>query len=364
MIRNLAGYVMTFVLLLSVVSGAQNLLNGPESVAFDTANNRCLVSNVYGGAIIAIDENGDHSYFKTGLGSCLGNQIKDNIVYVSVPDGIMGFDLTTADTVLDLAIPCWGHTDGLAADTSGFLYVVDTGGRIIKIDLSDSTFSPYVSSTLPGVLQDITFDEVNNRLLAVGFAAGAPIVGVNLIDGSRDILVQTPFGMSDGVAIDQFGNTYATSYSSNGQVYRYGPDFTNPPELISSGHNGPAGIEYNRQENILGVPNFYANTVSFLPITPQSVWGLTLPTEFIAIKNYPNPFNARTVIEYQLPHVSDVSLNIYDNLGRLIETINQGIQLAGGHNLVWNGNGNTSGTYYYVINTGDRSVSGKMILLK
>ena len=75
MSKSLLVYVMAILFLLSAVSSAQNLLNGPESVAFDTINNRCLVSNVYGGAIISIDENGDHSYFKTGLGSCLGNVV-------------------------------------------------------------------------------------------------------------------------------------------------------------------------------------------------------------------------------------------------------------------------------------------------
>jgi len=343
---------------------AQNLLNGPESVAFDTPNNRILVSNVYGGAIIAIDEYGIHDYFMTGLGSCLGNTITGNAIYVSVPDGVMGFDLDTRDTVLDLTIPTWGHTDGLAADTSGYLYVVDTGRRIYKIDLTDGTYWQYASAGLPGILQDIAFDEVNNRLLAVGFASLSTIVAVNLGDSTTEMLVQTPFGQCDGVAIDQFGNTYVTSYSTNGQIYRYGPEYENPAELISTGHNGPAGIDYHRGDNIVGVPNFYSNRVDLIEIVPLSAGDNMSPLEFVMSQSTPNPFNNSVNIEYLLRAGSPVTVAIYDMLGRKIETIFNGFQSAGEHTQHWNAADRSTGVYFYRIEAGDLIETRKMLLLK
>jgi len=356
---------LTLILFLSAgnVNG-QNLLSGPESVAFDTLNNRALVSNVYGGAIIEIDEYGVHDYFMTGMGSCLGNVISDNAIYVAMTDGVMGYDLTTRDTVLDLTIPTWGHTDGLAADTSGYLYVVDTGRRIFKVDLSDGSFWQYASSGLPGILQDITFDEVNNRLLAVGFGQFSTIVAVNLSDSTTEMLVQTPFGRCDGVAIDQFGNTYVTTYSSNGQIYRYGPNFENPADLISTGHNGPAGIEYNRQTNILAVPNFYSNSLSLIEIVPQSVENDLVPDRYLISNSYPNPFNNSVNIKYQLSSDSPVTIAIYDMLGRRLETLFAGIQSAGEHTQNWNADNQSSGVYYYSIEAGDYSYTQKMTLLK
>ena len=49
---------------------AENYLNQPEGIAFDSLNNRWLISNWANGAIIQIDSNGVQDYFKTGLGNC------------------------------------------------------------------------------------------------------------------------------------------------------------------------------------------------------------------------------------------------------------------------------------------------------
>ncbi len=45
---------------------------------------------------------------------------------------------------------------------------------------------------------------------------------------------------------------------------------------------------------------------------------LPLPNEFSLSQNYPNPFNPSTIIEFSLPQSSEVSLKIYDMLGKEI----------------------------------------------
>jgi hypothetical protein len=179
-----------------------------------------------------------------------------------------------------------------------------------------------------------------------------------------ETLVQTPFGQSDGVALDQFGNTYLTSYSSNGHIYRYGPDYTNPADLISTGHNGPAGIDYNRIDNILGVPNFYANTVDLIEIIPQSVEENILPLDFVISKSYPNPFNNSVNIKYRLQTAAPVTVAIYDMLGRKIETLYNGFQPAGEHTQNWNAVCRSTGVYFYKVETDDFTETQKMVLLR
>ncbi|UCC78515.1 MAG: T9SS type A sorting domain-containing protein [Candidatus Zixiibacteriota bacterium] len=343
---------------------AQNLLNGPESVAFDTVYNRMLVSNALDGAIVEIDENMNQDYFTTGHQQCAGNQIVGDILYVTVPHGVLGFDLATADPVFDISFPTYGHPDGFTADTSGFLYVVDTWGRIIKIDPADTSYSVFVQGSISPSLQDIIFDEINNRILAVAYTVNSPIFSISLEDSTVTEVALTPFGYMDGINRDQFGNTYVSTYSNYGGVYRYDPDFTDPPELISTPHNGPAGLDYNRREHILAIPNFYSNSISLIDIIPTSTDENIVPDNYLTIKNYPNPFNAYTIIEYRLPSHSDVTVEIFDMLGRKVEILFSGTLPAGLHRVVWNAAEHSSGVYYYKINSQYFRAADRTVLLR
>jgi hypothetical protein len=94
-----------------------------------------------------------------------------------------------------------------------------------------------------------------------------------------------------------------------------------------------------------------------------------LPGEIRLAQNYPNPFNLETIIGFDLPSHSAVSLEIYDILGRQIRTLVAGKLDAGHYSITWNGNdesGNavTSGMYFYRLKTGDTDLTGKMVLLK
>ncbi|MCP4580140.1 MAG: T9SS type A sorting domain-containing protein [candidate division Zixibacteria bacterium] len=89
-----------------------------------------------------------------------------------------------------------------------------------------------------------------------------------------------------------------------------------------------------------------------------------IPANFTLFPNYPNPFNASTTISYSLPSSSEVTLDIYDILGRKVQAFDKGIQLAGSHLLIWNAEGFSSGTYLYKITAGEIEQSRIMLLLK
>lgn len=89
------------------------------------------------------------------------------------------------------------------------------------------------------------------------------------------------------------------------------------------------------------------------------------PSEFFTLQNYPNPFNARTSISYQLPVASHVTLNIYDMLGRKVETlINNRHYSAGEHQVTWDASDISSGTYFYTLEIDGFSKTSKMTLIK
>ena len=92
-----------------------------------------------------------------------------------------------------------------------------------------------------------------------------------------------------------------------------------------------------------------------------------LPSQFELKQNYPNPFNPATKIIYTLPNISkkyNVTVKIYDVLGRQVEILFNGEQSAGTYNLNFDGSSLSSGIYYYTINAGDFISTKKMILLK
>ncbi|MGA9407722.1 MAG: endo-1,4-beta-xylanase [Bacteroidota bacterium] len=92
--------------------------------------------------------------------------------------------------------------------------------------------------------------------------------------------------------------------------------------------------------------------------------GNTLPKEFALLQNYPNPFNPTTVISYQLPVNSFVTLKIYDVLGRFVETLVSGRQEAGSHSLEFNGTNLKSGVYFYTLRAGSFTATRELLLLK
>ncbi len=81
-------------------------------------------------------------------------------------------------------------------------------------------------------------------------------------------------------------------------------------------------------------------------------------------QNYPNPFNSSTVINYQLPVTSNVTLKVYDILGREVATLVNEEKHAGSYEIEFNGTNLTSGIYFYHLISGDYSKTKKMILLR
>ncbi len=88
------------------------------------------------------------------------------------------------------------------------------------------------------------------------------------------------------------------------------------------------------------------------------------PKEFALYQNYPNPYNPETTISFSLSQSSNVELKIYDMLGKEITTLVNGYEEAGEHNVEFNGNGLSSGIYFYKIQAGEYSSVKKMILIK
>ena len=103
---------------------------------------------------------------------------------------------------------------------------------------------------------------------------------------------------------------------------------------------------------------------------PTSVRIETRPDVYALQNNYPNPFNPETTIKYQLPEAGEVTLEIYNMLGQVVNTLVNDYQTAGRYVIQWdatnnNGQSLSSGVYFYRISAGGEFQSiKKMLLLK
>jgi len=92
--------------------------------------------------------------------------------------------------------------------------------------------------------------------------------------------------------------------------------------------------------------------------------GVGLPNNFSLEVNYPNPANPSTQITYTLPKATNVTLKIYDLLGREVALLVDERKLAGEHTVSWNAEGVPSGVYFYRIVAGDFIETKKMVLIR
>jgi len=101
---------------------------------------------------------------------------------------------------------------------------------------------------------------------------------------------------------------------------------------------------------------------------PDDVVGVNtqtgIPTQYSLNQNYPNPFNPTTTIEFALPKSGDVSLVIYDALGRKVTELVKGTYDAGYYKVNFNASNYASGVYFYRITSGSFMSVKKLMLLK
>ena len=81
-------------------------------------------------------------------------------------------------------------------------------------------------------------------------------------------------------------------------------------------------------------------------------------------QNYPNPFNPTTIIKYDVPKSSLVTIKVYDILGRIVKTLVNEEKIPGSYEVTFNAQNLSSGIYFYTIKAGDFVQAKKMILLK
>ncbi len=118
---------------------------------------------------------------------------------------------------------------------------------------------------------------------------------------------------------------------------------------------------------LLVVANEVSGTVTTIQLSATaSVERLSdvRPSGYVLEQNYPNPFNPSTTIRYAIPQPAQVSLKVYDVLGREVATLVNARQSAGVYVANFDATALPSGMYFYRLQAGSFSETRKMMLVK
>ncbi|MCH8496665.1 MAG: T9SS type A sorting domain-containing protein, partial [Balneolales bacterium] len=201
-------------------------------------------------------------------------------------------------------------------------------------------------------------------------ATDAPAVDVRLADGGAvlvDDLSYQEFSDYLNVAADMYEIDITAAGNGSAVVASYGLDISSlnggSALILASGFLAPGDNQNGEAFELLVV---LASGDSFvLPLSTSIDSDMnTAPVAFELQGNYPNPFNPTTNIQFSVPNTADVSLTVYDLLGRQVAVLVNGTMSAGSHVVLFDASNLASGTYMYRLQSGNMVETSKMMLIK
>ena len=103
---------------------------------------------------------------------------------------------------------------------------------------------------------------------------------------------------------------------------------------------------------------------SVLTSVNENIFSTSVPDNFSLSQNYPNPFNPSTTIKFSLPDAGEVSLKVYDRLGKEIVDLVNGFRSAGTYEINFDASQLSSGIYFYKLSANGMVNTKKMTLIK
>ncbi|MCB9357373.1 MAG: T9SS type A sorting domain-containing protein [Calditrichaeota bacterium] len=166
------------------------------------------------------------------------------------------------------------------------------------------------------------------------------------------------FRVTRSTQMDGVYNEVARTNASNTST---GSNYSFVDRTVENGTTYYYKLHVEDIEGNLSVYNIDGTSV-VVEATPTS--GAEVVTEYALAQNYPNPFNAQTNFDFTLPMASNVTLKVYDLLGREVATVINGAMNAGSHTVNWSAEGLATGVYMYTLTAGEFSQSKKLVYLK
>ncbi|MCB0730917.1 MAG: T9SS type A sorting domain-containing protein [Ignavibacteriae bacterium] len=379
----------------SILRNAGDLADGSDNQFIDTRSNKQELIMAQNSTFHTSTGRG----FRTGGGSFFKNFVLDHCTFYQIGNGdgargAVDFEETPLFSV--------ERAQNVSVTNCLFMDVVFHGDEINTYEVDDTLDYPifgFLSLDDPEIPDDTRNIVVRNNAHGTTQA---------LLDYYASVDTVKPPVLLNSYSINTFFNKYPQTWIQENNFnenvvftdapspdpvvayasYRRANDFTeeNVPEFWADRNGigedpstwGPAENEYDFSYNTSSAA--YTAGDGGSPLGDLNWWpewitdvnnnSNVIPTEFSLEQNYPNPFNPSTIISYNLPKASKVSLEVFNILGQKVITIVDNlVQNIGTHKVVWrgkdqNGNSLSSGTYFYRLSADNNIITKKMLLLK
>jgi uncharacterized delta-60 repeat protein len=185
------------------------------------------------------------------------------------------------------------------------------------------------------------------------------------------------------IALDNKGSVIVTGYSDRGSLHK--------TDIVTLAYDVDGNLKWAHTFNGPGSSYDYGNVIAVdregsIYVAGSSVRSVgfadfvvikyvpsgsavngsndQIPASFALNQNYPNPFNPSTLIRYDLPQRSHVTLTVFNTLGQQVATLVQGEQEAGYHVVKFDASGLSSAAYFYRMVAGEYLSTKKLLVLR
>ncbi len=295
----------------------------------------------------------------------------------------------------------------LSSDSQYSVTIVDPSTTTFGNNYPSSTYGFSGSKVVEGYLiQGCQYFGVNNALLDYGYSGQGNVSGFQVsyisknIPASKNLVLPITMGTSwtedyerrdstiipplptnvsvtkihDENTVDAYGNMTlpggvvvpALRIKTDAKMYDQTGGYTHD---ISYWYLSTGGTQVTVSAADTTSPDtgiIHVSDISFiiLGVTGVKQENNTIPKNFNLEQNYPNPFNPTTTINYSVSMAGLVTLKVYDELGREVETLVNEQKAPGNYIIDFNAAGLSSGVYFYQLKAEEYISTKKMILLK
>ncbi|MBK6878582.1 MAG: T9SS type A sorting domain-containing protein [Ignavibacteria bacterium] len=291
-----------------------------------------------------------------------------------------------------------------APDGGGFYKSTDNGSTFTEISgnyafrspcdilvMWDSSNVVFVGDGVTGSGQAIIFKSTNGGVnwtnIRTVTSSETPSMCNSVFDQS--LIYATEWSGSNIYLSTDYGSSFSISHSTGFSGWASGICSEDPTLIMTGNYGANSAFSLNKGNtwtNLGGlggsgagmlVPdrgmllsmqtsNLYKmkSTYSVLTSINETQISSSVPSGFDLSQNYPNPFNPSTLIKYSLPTEGNVTLKVYDQLGREVSTLSEGFKTAGVYEATFDASKLSSGVYFYKLASSGFEMTKKMLLVK
>jgi hypothetical protein len=241
-------------------------------------------------------------------------------------------------------------------------------------ETADGWDSKVIAGDLDMVNAWNVFNSGTQATPAIGQMGYSPFIATNQ---DRDVYVAQWIYMTDA---DTTADVYMAIRAEGGE-WSDPINLTETPEMNETGAHLAPMIKDNGDGSYVAYSGYYYETgntgpytndlnehtfyIAAVPLVLTSVESKDeVAYNFDLAQNYPNPFNPSTTIKYSVPELADVSIKIYDMLGKEVTTLVDAQQAQGVYEVTFDASNLASGMYIYTMKAGSYQSSKKMLLMK